>query len=102
MPLTYHDAWLKTHATPEREARAFADVDAIAAFPTEWRDRLAVLRTYELVCLECQANADDLFAQKLKHYRAEWQTTLTQARAALPSAAATGGAAVFSITLERA
>src|SRR5574338_157263 len=83
MPLTYTyaDAYLKGNVTPDREARALSDVDAIMVFADLWRDRLAVLRAYVITCLACQAGPDDLFAQKLKHYRAEFDTILAQARA---------------------
>ena len=103
MPLTYTyaDAYLKAQVTEDRENRAEADVDAIATFSAEWKQKLSILRAYVITCLECQAQPDDLFAQKLKHYRQEWDATLAAAKAAtedeegnaLPS---------FSISLERA
>ena len=64
-----------------------------------WRERLITLRAYILVCLEHQANPDDLYAAKLKNYRADFDATLAQARASAPDAA--GSAFVFSIPLER-
>ena len=84
MPLahTYFDAYLKNHVTEERETRAATDVADLGAFATEWVARLVVLRAYIIACLECQAQPDDLFAQKLKHYRGEFDSVLGQARAA--------------------
>jgi hypothetical protein len=78
----YADAYLKSQVTDDRETRAIADVAAIATFSADWAQKLAILRAYILTCLECQAQPDDLFAQKLKHYRAEWDSVLTQAKAA--------------------
>ena len=84
MPLTYTyaDAYLKAQVTEDRETRAVADVNAIATFAAAWLEKLAILRAYIIVCLECQAQPDDLFAQKLKHYRQEWETALAAAKAA--------------------
>jgi hypothetical protein len=79
---TYYDAYLKAHVTEERETRAASEVAEFGTFATEWEDRLEVLRTYVITCLECQAQPDDLFAQKLKNYRAEFDSVLAQARAA--------------------
>lgn len=84
---TYADAYLRQNVTEEREARAADHVAALgAAFSSEWAGRLTQLRAYIVTCLECQAQPDDLFAQKLKHYSQEWAATLAQARAATPAA----------------
>lgn len=98
---TYADAYLKAQVTEDRENRAEEDVDAIATFAAEWKEKLTILRAYIIACLECQAQPDDLFAQKLKHYRQEWEGALASAKSAtlddesnpLPS---------LSISLERA
>ena len=84
MPLTYTyaDAYLKAQVTEDRENRAEADVDAIATFSAEWKQKLTIIRAYIIACLESQAQPDDLFAQKLKHYRQEWDALLPQAKAA--------------------
>lgn len=84
MPLnyTYADAYLKSNVTEDRETRAIADVASIATFSDGWLEKLAILRAYIIACLECQAQPDDLFAQKLKHYRQEWENVLAQAKAA--------------------
>lgn len=84
MPLTYTytDAYLKGQVTEARENLAEADVDAIATFSATWKQKLSIIRAYIIVCLECQAQPDDLFAQKLKHYRQEWEAQLAQAKAA--------------------
>lgn len=102
MPLdyTYDDAYLRAQITPEREYRATADIDDIATFPEVWRARLIVLRAYIIACLECQAQADDLFGEKLKHYRVEFDRTLNQARAATTDAQGRP-LAVFSVPIDR-
>jgi hypothetical protein len=79
----YTDAQLARLVNPTREARAYADVDAIAAFAAPWREQLVALRVYVLICLESQTGAqDDMFAAKLKSYQREFDATLTRARAA--------------------
>lgn len=78
---TYFDAYLKAHVTEERENRAFAEVAEYGTFATEWAERLTILRAYVITCLECQAQPDDLFAQKLKNYRAEFDSVIAQAKA---------------------
>lgn len=97
--LSYPDAYLARHCTDDREARALEAVDDLGAFATGWRDRLAVLQCYIIACLECQADAEDLFTTKLKTYRTEFDRQLAMARAATPDAA--GSAFIFSIPLER-
>jgi hypothetical protein len=78
---TYYDAYLKTHVTEERETRAEDEVNEYGTFDNTWVGRLVVLRTYVIICLECQAQPDDLFSQKLKNYRTEFDAVLLQARA---------------------
>jgi hypothetical protein len=79
---TYADAYLKSVVTEDREDRAMADVAAVATFAAEWVQKLTIIRAYILTCLECQAQPDDLFSQKLKHYRQEWESALASAKAA--------------------
>lgn len=94
---TYADAYLKPNINEEREGRALADVGDV---PEPWKGKLVVLRAYVITALECQAQPDDLFAQKLKHYRAEYEAMLAQARAA--TATSSAGLVVFSVPMERA
>lgn len=101
MPLQpYADAYLAGQCTDDREFRATRDVDDIAPFAPVWRDRLIVLRTYIIACLECQADADDLFAAKLKHYRVEFDRVLAQARAATTDASGRP-MSVFAVQIDR-
>jgi len=98
---TYQDAYLKGQITEDRESRAALEVATFGSFSTAWSDRLVVLRAYIITALECQAQPDDLFAQKLKHYRQEWDAVLLQAKAATPAADGKP-MSLFSIQLERA
>ena len=98
--LIYADAYLKAQVTDDREGRAAADVAAIATFSAPWLEKLTILRAYIIVCLECQAQPDDLFASKLKHYREEWSSTLAEARAATTDASG-NPLPTLSVTLER-
>lgn len=99
---TYYDAFLKLHITDDRETRAAADVATHGDFAPEWIAKLVVIRAYIITCMECHAQADDLFAQKLKVYRNEWDTVLSQARSAITDPVTGQKQAIFSISLERA
>lgn len=103
MPLThtYFDAYLKSHITEERETRAAAEVAEHGTFSADWTARLTVLRAYIITCLECQAQPDDLFSQKLKNYRSEFDSVLAQARAATPDESC-APVSLLSVSLERA
>lgn len=98
---TYTDAYLKGQVTEARENIAEADVDAIATFSAAWKEKLTILRAYIIVCLECQAQPDDLFSQKLKHYRTEFDAQLAQAKAATEDTEG-NPLPTLSISLERA
>ena len=98
--LIYADAYLKSQVTDDRETRAAADVAIYGTFGAAWLEKLTIIRAYIITCLECQAQPDDLFAAKLKHYRDEWEVTLSAAQSATVTA---GGSelAIFSIPMER-
>jgi len=103
----YTDAYLSKFCTEAIEERAIADVVVMGTFNDFRTERLVVLRTYILACLENQADAEDLFTAKLKSYRAEMQQAgaQAQAQAAADAAEAAGtqdSFGIFSIPLERA
>lgn len=99
--LTYRDAYLKKFCNSEMEDAAYAAVDLLGAFADEWRDPLTVLKCYELVCIENQADTEDLFTAKLKTYSKEFAGLLSQARTAAVDSDG-NMFPVFSIPLERA
>lgn len=106
---TYPDAYLARFCTEDREARAIAEVTLLAAntpdaaFDAGWTEKLVILQTYILACLENQADAEDLFTAKLKSYRDELNVNLPRAIAAAAEAGdVIGGYGLFSIPLERA
>lgn len=104
---TYQDAYLAKFCTDALETRATADIAVMGTFNAFWTERLIVLRTYILACLENQADADDLFTAKLKSYRAEMQQAATQAQAQAAADAATAAGTtdsfgMFTIPMERA
>lgn len=107
MPLShyYADAYLAPLITAEREARAAADVAELGPLPAAWVARLVVARAYVLTCLESQRAPEDVFSAKLGAYRREWDSTLSQARAAQAAAGAAAGTlgagSFFTIALER-
>jgi len=86
MTAVYYDAYLERFCGAVMEERAYAEIDLRGTFATEWRDRLVVYMAYILVCLENQANEDDLFTTKLKNYQKEFDRVLAQARVATPDA----------------
>jgi hypothetical protein len=108
MIYAYPDAYLARFATEEREARALADVELMAAntpdaaFSADWTERLTIVQCYILACLENQADEEDLFTAKLKSYRAAMSTLLPQAMAAAAADAdQVTNISLFSIPLER-
>lgn len=104
----YLDAYLAPFCIDERENRAIAEVERLAAaagvtFSESWAEQLAVCKCYVLAALENQGAPDDLFAAKLKAYGQSFSTMLPQAIAAAQAEAGTvSSVSVFSIPLERA
>jgi hypothetical protein len=106
MALTYvyPDAYLVTFCTEDREDRAIADVTLMAGdrtFSADWTERLVILQTYIIACIECQAAIDDLFDVKLKLYRDELEIQLARARDAADETADTVGSGIYSFPVER-
>lgn len=100
---TYPDAYLSRFCTEAVETRAISDVALLGDFPAAWKSRLAIVQAYIIVCLENQADMEDLFSAKLKNYRQQLQILLPQAQAAEAAANATTiGFGMFSVPLERA
>lgn len=99
--IEYNDAFLAKFCTADVETRSYAEIDLIGTFADAWRDRLVVYKAYVLVCLENQADEDDLFSVKLKQYEKQFDRTLAQARVATPD---TSGNVlpIMGIPLERA
>lgn len=109
MPLayTYPDAYLSTYCTEDRETRALAEVALLATsasvtLDADWTERLVILQTYILACLENQADAEDLFTAKLKSYREQFNAQFPRAVAAAKLAEGTiTNIGLMSIPLER-
>jgi hypothetical protein len=101
MSLDYRDAYLKDFCSYEVETLAYSDVDLLGTFTTAWRNKLAIVRAYILVCQENQANDEDLFTAKLKTYEKEFEGLLARARTASPDDDG-NYAPIYSIPLERA
>ena len=104
----YSDAYLATFCDAPRETRAIAEVSRLATaagvtLSDDWTEQLVVVQTYVLAALENQADPDDLFAAKLKHYRQRFEAMLPQAIAAARAEAGTvDGVGFFTVPLERA
>lgn len=105
---TYSDAYLAPFCDADRETRAQTEVTRLAAAAAvtlgdDWNEQLVIQQTYVLAALENQADPDDLFASKFKHYRQRFDAMLPQAvAAARQTAGAVDGVGFFSIPLERA
>lgn len=97
----YPDAYLVRFCTEEREARAIEAVAIDGTFTVAWTERLVILQTYILACLENQADAEDLFTAKLKSYREQYSIELLKAKAANEATTSTGFS-LWSIPMERA
>ena len=83
--IEYLDGYLSAliDKKPEWEERARADVAALGTFPEFWADRLIMVRTYILCCIESLASPDDVFSTKLKWYTEEYKRSLYEARLAV-------------------
>jgi hypothetical protein len=106
MALTYvyPDAYLSKFCTEEREDRAIEEVTLLAGdrtFSADWTEKLVIIQTYILACLEHQADAEDLFTAKLKNYREEMALQLPRAQADADSTAGSV-ASPYSFPVERA
>jgi hypothetical protein len=100
--LTYTDAYLSRSITESIETRAFADVDELGTFQSDWRNRMTVVRAYILTCLEKGAQAGDTYEMKLGQYRKEFDFVLSQAKRAQAAADSTINVPIFTIPIERA
>jgi hypothetical protein len=107
MPLayTYPDAYLEVFCTEDRETRAIAEVELLAGdrtFSAEWTEKLVILQTYIIACIENQAALEDLFDVKLKLYREELALQLSRAKEAADEAAEeTGPNNIYTFAVER-
>ena len=102
--LNYTDAYLQDFVTDDYENRAIEHVESLGTFPTSWKNKLVIARVYYIVCVESQADPDDLFSAKLKTYSKEFDILLTQARIAAQDASTDDiiRGPIFNIPLERA
>lgn|SRR5574337_448568 len=78
----YQDAYLAKFCDEDLEARAIADVAVLVegrTLPAEWQERVVRFQAYILVCLDRQADVNDLFTAKLQTYREEMDKALPQA-----------------------
>lgn len=78
----YQDAYLARFCDEALEARAIADVAVLVegrTLPAEWQERVVRFQAYILVCLDRQADVNDLFTAKLETYRHEMNVALPRA-----------------------
>ena len=69
----YYDEYLKQNISPHTELRAKTEINYLKLKNEFFISKLVVLKTYIICCLENQTSADDLFAVKLKQYKAEFE-----------------------------
>ena len=70
----YCDEYLKQHINKSTELRAKTEINYLKLKNEFFIAKLVVLKTYIICCLENQTSADDLFAVKLKQYKAEFES----------------------------
>ena len=70
----YYDEYLKQNISPHTELRAKSEINYLKLKNEFFISKLVVLKTYIICCLENQTSADDLFAVKLKQYKAEFES----------------------------
>jgi hypothetical protein len=102
---TYKDKFLAPLVTDDVESRAADDVAVLGSFPETWRERLTVLKSYLVACLDNGKAPGDIFATKYDLYRKEFASTLDRARIAAAQASTDPEAkksGVLTFTIERA
>lgn len=75
----YYDEYLKQNISPHTELRAKTEINYLKLKNEFFISKLVVLKAYIICCLENQTSADDLFAVKLKQYKAEFEAVLALA-----------------------
>ena len=70
----YCDEYLKKEINKSTELRAKTQINYLKLKNEFFIAKLVVLKTYIICCLENQTSADDLFAVKLKQYKAEFES----------------------------
>ena len=69
----YYDEYLKPNISPHTELRAKSEINYLKLKNELFISKLVVLKAYIICCLENGTSADDLFAVKLKQYKAEFE-----------------------------
>ena len=69
----YYDEYLKQNISPHTELRAKSEINYLKLKNEFFISKLVVLKAYIICCLENGTSADDLFAVKLKQYKAEFE-----------------------------
>ena len=70
----YYDEYLKQNISPHTELRAKTEINYLKLKNEFFISKLVVLKAYIICCLENGTSADDLFAVKLKQYKAEFES----------------------------
>ena len=71
---SYYDEYLRPNILPHTELRAKLEINYLGLKNEFFKNKLVVLKTYIICCLENQTTADDLFATKLKQYKTEFES----------------------------
>jgi hypothetical protein len=91
MIYTYFDATLAKRINDDYESRAIADVNSLGFTNTVATaylyQQLVIYRCYQIMALELSTANDDIYAQKLTHYRKEYDAVSKQFKNALLTAA---------------
>jgi hypothetical protein len=87
MIYTYFDAILAPQATDDYETRAIADVNSLGyTNTTETKymyQQLVIFRCYQIMAVELSTDSGDIYAQKVSHYKKEYEAVATQYKNAI-------------------
>lgn len=107
MIYTYFDAQLTQRMNDDLEARAIADIASMGYTSTTTGlsaylyQQLVIYRAYIICATENATEKDDVYSQKIKQYKAEFDAVQEQAKTAVLSANATTARSNKSIVYGR-
>jgi len=93
----YFDAILSPQVTDDYETRAIADVNSLGYTNTTdtayLYQQLVIFKVYQMMALELSSESNDIYAQKLTHYRKEFDAIATQYKTQVVTPATAGTSA---------
>lgn len=97
MTYTYFDAILASQVTDDYEARAINDLASLGYTNTPATaylyQQLVVFKVYQIMAIELSTDSGDIYAQKLTHYKKEFDAIAAQYKAQIITPATAGASA---------